>query len=270
MIIHEVKPVSVDFASYQADPAYGASDLKLLLSQCPKALWHSKHNELAPPKLPTPAMKLGSMIHKKVLEPDDFDKEYVVLEEKRTKEGKKLALEYEQKGLTTYTPADAKVIDNMTLAICQHPEAHALLDKGQSEQSFWWAHSSTGLDCKCRCDKIHNDTIVDLKTCGEGGASPKAFTSSILKFMYHVQAAHYLQGTGADRFIFVAIEKVFPYNIGIYELDNDFIDLGYELQEQALLKISEATKTGLWRGYTDECTSGIQTLCPPYWLLNND
>ena len=180
MIIHEVKPVSVDFASYQADGAYSASDLKLLLSQCPLALWHSKHNELAPPKLPTPAMKLGSMIHKKVLEPDDFDKEYVVLEEKRTKEGKKLALEYEQKGLTTYTPADAKVIDNMTLAICQHPEAHALLDKGQSEQSFWWAHSSTGLDCKCRCDKIHNDTIVDLKTCSEGGASPKAFTSSIL------------------------------------------------------------------------------------------
>ena len=81
MIIHEVKPVSVDFASYQADPAYGASDLKLLLSQCPKALWLSKHNELAPPKLPTPAMKLGSMIHKKVLEPDEFDKEYVVLEE---------------------------------------------------------------------------------------------------------------------------------------------------------------------------------------------
>ena len=41
MIIHEVKPVSVDFASYQADGAYSASDLKLLLSQCPKALWHS-------------------------------------------------------------------------------------------------------------------------------------------------------------------------------------------------------------------------------------
>tara|TARA_B100000963_G_scaffold329548_1_gene318947 strand:- start:1937 stop:2743 length:807 start_codon:yes stop_codon:yes gene_type:complete len=268
MIIHEVKPVSVDFASYQADPAYSASDLKKLLSQCPKALWHSKHNELAPPKLPTPAMKLGSMIHKKVLEPDDFHKEYVVLEEKRTKEGKKLALEYEQKGLTTYTPADAKVIDDMTLAICQHPEAHALLDKGQSEQSFWWTHSSTGLDCKCRCDKIHNDTIVDLKTCGEGGASAKAFTSSIMKFMYHVQAAHYLQGTGADRFIFVAIEKVFPYNIGVYELNNDFIDLGYELQEKALFEISEANQSGIWKGYTD--ADGIQTLEPPHWAINND
>jgi len=270
MIIHEVKPVSVDFASYRSDPAYSASDLKILLSQCPKALWHSKHNELAPPKLPTSAMKLGSMIHKMVLEPDDFHKEYVVLEEKRTKEGKKLALEYEQKGLTTYTRSDAKVIDNMTLAICQHPQAHALLNKGQSEQSFWWTHSATGLDCKCRCDKIHNDTVIDLKTCGEGGASPKAFTSSILKFMYHVQAAHYLQGTGAERFIFIAVEKVFPYNIGIYELENDFIDLGYELQEKALLEISEATTTGIWSGYTDKCSDGIQTLEPPHWATNNE
>ena len=86
--------------------------------------------------------------------------------------------------------------------------------------------------------------------------------------MYHVQAAHYLQGTGADRFIFVAIEKVFPYNIGVYELNNDFIDLGYELQEKALFEISEANQSGIWKGYTD--ADEIQTLEPPHWAINND
>ena len=268
MIIHEVKPVSVDFASYQSDPAYSASDLKLLLSQCPKALWHSKHNELAPPKLPTPAMKLGSMIHKKVLEPDDFRKEYVQLEEKRTKEGKKLALEYEQKGLTTYTPADAKVIENMALAICQHPQANALLSQeiGQSEQSFWWTHKATGLPCKCRCDYVVDDMIIDLKTCQEGGASPDKFTRTICNFHYELQASHYLQGVGAKNFIFVAVEKVFPYSIGIYELSNNFIEKGYELQEQTLSKILEATKTGFWRGYSNSEPNGILKLTPPKWF----
>jgi len=214
-------------------------------------------------------MKLGSMIHKWILEPDAFPSSYALLEEKRTKKGKELCLEYEKQGITILTPSDATLLDHMMLAICQHPVAHELLDQGKSEQSFWWSHSATKLDLKCRCDKINGDTVVDLKTTGEGGASPESFTRTITNFSYHLQAAHYLQGTGAKRFIFVAIEKVFPYNIGIYELDNEFIDTGYELQEQALLKISEATQTGKWVGYTDTEPNGIQTLDKPYWLNSN-
>jgi len=269
MIIHEIEPLSVDFASYRSDPAYSASDLKIVTKQNLKALWHSKFNELAPPKLPTPAMKFGTAFHAMCLEPDEFHGNFKVVEDKRTKKGKELCLEYEKQGKTILTPSDATLLDHMMLAICQHPVAHELLDQGKSEQSFWWSHSATKLDLKCRCDKIHNDIVIDLKTTGEGGASPKAFTSSIVAFNYHLQAAHYLQGTGAKRFIFVAIEKVFPYNIGIYELDNEFIDTGYELQEQALLKVSEAIETGKWLGYTDSEPNGIQTLDKPYWLNSN-
>ena len=79
-----------------------------------------------------------------------------------------------------------------------------------------------------------------------------------------------MQGTGATNFIFVVIEKVFPYNIGVYKLENEFLDYGYETQEQALLKIFEATQSGKWLGYTDTEPNGIQTLEKPYWLNNND
>jgi len=269
MIIHEIEPLSVDFASYRADPAYSASDLKIVTKQNLKALWHSKFNELAPPKLPTPAMKFGTLFHTMCLENDSFYGQYKVVEDKRTKKGKELALEYEAKGITVITPQDAALADNMLSSIMANEVAYELLDKGKSEQSFWWSHSATKLDLKCRCDKINGDTVVDLKTTGEGGASPESFTRTMTNFSYHLQAAHYLQGTGAKRFIFVAIEKVFPYNIGIYELDNEFIDTGYELQEQALLKISEATQTGKWLGYTDTEPNGIQTLDKPYWLNSN-
>ena len=72
MIINEIEPVTVDFASYQADPAFSASDLKIITKQNARALWHAKFNELAPPKLPTPAMKFGSLFHAMCLEPEEF------------------------------------------------------------------------------------------------------------------------------------------------------------------------------------------------------
>ena len=270
MIINEIEPVTVDFASYKADPAFSASDLKIITKQNPRALWHSKFNELAPPKLPTAAMKFGSFFHAMCLEPEEFTAQYKVVEDKRTKKGKEQALEYEKKGLTVVTPQDAALASNMMSSIMANSTAYDLLDKGKSEQSFWWSHSATGLDLKCRCDKINGDTIVDLKTTGEGGASPDVFTRTITNLNYHLQAAHYLQGTGATNFIFVVIEKVFPYNIGVYKLENEFLDYGYEIQEQALLKIFEATQSGKWLGYTDTEPNGIQTLEKPYWLNNYD
>ena len=270
MIINEIEPVTVDFASYRADPAFSASDLKIITKQNPRALWHSKFNELAPPKLPTAAMKFGSFFHAMCLEPEEFTAQYTVVEDKRTKKGKEQVLAAEKKGMQIGTHQDAALADNMIQSICNNNVAWELLDKGKSEQSFWWSHDATGLDLKCRCDKINGDTIVDLKTTGEGGASPDVFTRTITNLNYHLQAAHYLQGTGATNFIFVVIEKVFPYNIGVYKLENEFLDYGYELQEQALLKISEAVTSGKWLGYTDATNDGIITLDKPYWLSNYD
>ena len=100
MIISEIQPVSVDFASYQADSAFSASDLKIITKQNARALWHSKFNELAPPKVPTPAMKFGTMFHAMILENDSFYSKFKVVEDKRTKKGKEQALEYEKQGIT--------------------------------------------------------------------------------------------------------------------------------------------------------------------------
>ena len=88
-----------------------------------------------------------------------------------------------------------------------------------------------------------------------------------VNFKYHLQAAHYLQGTGAKRFIFVAVEKVFPYSVGVYELSPHFIERGYELQEKALSDIKVKPKSqasGL--DIPDQAPEGIKTLTPPKWL----
>jgi len=107
--------------------------------------------------------------------------------------------------------------------------------------------------------------VIDIKTTGEGGAAPGVFTSTFVNFKYHLQAAHYLQGTGQKRFIFVAVEKVFPYSVGVYELSPHFIELGYQLQEKTLSDIKAAQESGIWAGYSDQEKNGIKTLTPPRW-----
>ncbi len=257
---------------YRASPEWAASDLKYGIDNGLEALYIRKFGKDNPPRIATPAMKLGSMIHKFVLEPDDFSQSYALLEEKRTKKGKELALACEEKGLLTYNSQDKELLDSIEHSLVEDKFAWKYLlskiknKQGKAEQSFWWTHQATGLPCKCRCDYVVDDTVIDLKTCGEGGASPDKFVKAIVNFKYHLAAAHYLQGTGAKRFIFVAVEKVFPYSVGIYQLSQSFIDKGYELQEQTLQEILEATTTKQWRGYTNACPDGIQTLTPPKWI----
>ena len=87
----------------------------------------------------------------------------------------------------------------------------------------------------------------------------------LLKLSFHsstIYRLHYLQATGAKRFIFVAVEKIFPYSVGIYELSPHFIERGYELQEQTLSDIKQAQESGIWKGYTNYEPEGIKTLTP--------
>jgi len=267
-----VTSVDIDEQVYRSDPAIAASDLKYAIDHGLEAFNIYKYGKNNPPRIATPAMKLGSMIHKWILEPDVFPSSYALLEEKRTKKGKELALACEEKGLLTYTSQEKELLDNIEHSLVENNFAWKYLlsnvknKQGLAEQSFWWKHRETGLQCKCRCDFVIDDMVIDLKTTGEGGASPDKFTKTIVNFHYHMAAAHYLQGTGAKRFIFVAVEKVFPYSVGIYELSPHFIERGYELQEQALSDIKQAQESGIWKGYTNYESEGIKTLTPPKWL----
>ena len=255
---------------YRADKAIAASDLKYAVSNGLQAFHTYKYGIDNPPRVATPAMKFGSMFHKAILEPKDFANSYQLLDDKRSKRGKELALAFQTRGIETYTSTEFDTI----AAIRKSLEKNAFVSKylindieGASEQSYWWTHKATGLQCKCRCDYvIHSDMVIDLKTTGEGGASPDKFTRTICSFFYHLQAAHYMQGTGAKKFIFVAVEKVWPYTVGVYELSGSFIEKGFQLQEQTLQQIKQAQESGIWAGHSDQEPDGIKTLTPPKWI----
>jgi len=253
---------------YRAAKDWAASDLKSVIDYGLEATYIRKFGKDNPPKVATPAMKFGSMIHKFILEHSDFNKCYGLLDDKRSKVGKAKALVMQEQGVQTYTSAELDTLIGIEQSIYKNDFCGEILNKssGKAEQSFWWTHRETGLPCKARCDYVVDDMVIDLKTTGEGGANPDKFTRSIVNFHYHLQAAHYLQATGAKRFIFIAVEKTHPYSVGVYQLSQNFIEKGYELQEQTLQEILEATTSKFWRGYTNACPDGIQTLTPPKWI----
>jgi hypothetical protein len=249
-----------DDKGYFDDPAYSQSDLKAVLD-CPQLLWEMKHNG-GRRKLPTAAMQSGTIDHMAVLEPDRFDKTYAVCGPRNTKAGKAAAKAAEDAGLEPITQAQYVEAHNVNAAIRQHPLAKQLLVDGQPEVSVYGEDASTGLKVKGKLDWFNDDRIIDLKTVGPGGASPAAFTKQIVNFKYHLQAAHYLEMTGAEAFIFLVVEREPPYQIGIYELDDNALAEGRWLRKKALDTVAFCRAANSWPGYTP---NQPQTLSLPSW-----
>ena len=92
----------------------------------------------------------------------------------------------------------------------------------------------------------------------------------LLELLFHLSIIYRLltifKVLEQKRFIFVAVEKVHPFSVGVYELSPHFIERGYELQEQTLSDIKQAQESGIWKGYTNYEPEGIKTLTPPKWL----
>ena len=200
-----------------------------------------------------------------VLEPDELTKRYQLAPDRRTNAGKAAVVEMAAAGIEAVSEADLAQALQMADAVRSNSTAAMLLSNGQAEQSFWWDDIATGMRCKCRPDWFDGETIVDLKTCQD--ASPAGFAKAVAAFHYQLQAAHYLCGTLAKRFVFAAVEKTAPYAVGVYELDAEAMVHGSVLRHTSLQKIQDCRAINSWPGYTD---GGIQTLQLPGWALKDN
>lgn len=248
---------------YHADPAISASHLHAVAAS-PYHYWKRFLDPQRAPVEPTAAMRLGTLVHCAVLEPDDLLQRYGVCGPRNTNAGKEQAAAMAADGIEAVTEADMALALSMCAAVREHPAAAALLAAGKAEQSFWWDDIPTGLRCKCRPDWYTGTTIVDLKTTTD--ASPAGFAKSVANFRYHVQANHYLAGTSAERFVFIAVEKTYPYAVGVYELDLAAMEHGEALRRANLAVIADCRTIGEWPGYG----TGIQALSLPQWAMRTD
>lgn len=243
---------------YHLHPAVSASHLHYI-AQSPFHYWSRFINPDRNPVEPTAAMRLGSLVHCAVLEPDQLQYRYSRCASRATKAGKEQAFNLASRGIEAVSDADWELAIAMNNAVNLHPAARKLLQEGEAEQSYFWEDSRTGLQCKCRPDWLNGSTIVDLKTTQD--ASPKGFAKSVANFRYHVQASHYLSAGFADRFVFIAVEKTYPHAVAVYELDAVALNLGESLRLDNISRIAECRALNKWPSYSDN----ELTLSLPVW-----
>lgn len=253
---------------YSAYPALRCSLLKEIL-RSPAHFRHALEN----PREQTPAMRLGSDIHTAILEPLRFRSSYVVSQkfDRRTKDGKAQAEAFEaaNAGKVIVDEETYKRIDGCVQSVYQNELAKAELVGGRAEAAFIWNDFESGIDCKAKPDFLRERerVLVDVKTTSD--ASPAAFSRDLAKYLYHVQAAYYLDGVSAvagtrfDTFRIVAVETTAPFAVAVYELNSATIEKGRELYRRALHNYAECRALDAWPTYSNH----IKPIGIPNWAF---
>jgi hypothetical protein len=252
-------------AEYHSSPAISKSGLDLIRKAPALYKWRRDN-----PSEPTPAMRLGTLTHSAVLEPEDFSAGTIVRPDgidRRTSTGKAAWTEFEQLaiGKEIISAEESAKLAAIRDAVRAHPAAaKALAGSPTIEQSIFW--ESDGIACRCRPDAVtERGVIVDLKTTRD--ASPDGFAKSVAQYRYHVQAAYYSDGYEAAfgepprGFVFIAVETEPPYLVAVYVASEAMTSRGRMDYQQDLDTFRECRDTDTWPGYA---TAPI-TLDLPKW-----
>ena len=256
----------------------------------PQHYWAKYIDPNRQPFAPTDDMRIGTLIHAAVLEPDEVGNRYIVLPEEapnrptsRQINAKKpspetLAAidwwrEFEEKAKgKEIVPAEwLETAWNCRKAIFAEPYASRLLSNGgTAEQSIFATDPETGILMKCRPDFLTPQGImVDIKSARD--ASEDGFGRAIGDRRYYVQHPFYGDtfkhafGETMKHFFFVAVEKTYPYNVGVYYLDEEQIEKGRERYKKDIRVIQEVRSgNGEYPGGYTAKTGPRRANIPPF------
>lgn len=163
------------------------------------------------------ALDMGSALHCILLEPDEFDKRFIVAPQfnRRTNQGKEdeaaFLRDVEGMGMTVMDAEQGRKLQLMRDSAMAHPAARWLLEaEGHAESSFYWNDEETGELCRTRPDRYlkKHPVMLDVKKV----ADMDRFARHVEEFRYHVQDAMYREGfkqvTGEQPgFFFLAVSE---------------------------------------------------------------
>ena len=249
---------------YHADGAISRSGIMKFL-ESPYKYYAEYLNPNRPVKESTKAMDFGTAFHTIILEPELFDKKYIMKPQtqylkdigKNAWEMYKTTLEYvENCGLEVLSYEDFNLLADMNNALMNNKQARELIENATYESSYFWTDEHSGLQVKCRPDILHTNMIVDLKTCVS--ASSQAYQKAMIDGCYHIQGAMIREGvkklTGRDisTVINICCEKTYPFEVGIKIISESALEAGHMKFKQALLDIKRCIEYNDWCGYEPE------------------
>lgn len=241
---------------YHAQSSISKSGLDLI-RKAPAVYRWRKDN----PQPPTPAMRMGTLVHTAILEPDRMSELIVApTVDRRTSAGKAewAAFLIESEGKEIATAEELEQLSAIRDAAWSHPACRKALGMiAEVETSIGW--QIDGIDCRCRPDAIlTNGVILDVKTTR--GATADEFAKSCAQYRYHVQAAFYSDGYKAafgdppKGFIFLAVETEVPHLCAIYVASEAMTVRGRADYEADLRTYSRCMETGEWPGLSETPT----------------
>ena len=253
------------FEEYQSIKALNGSSIVHMRRSAMKF----KH-ELDNPTSPSPAMELGVITHRLILEPETVGDLAVWGEEEdqKVRRGKlwdEFRRVHEGSIILTVNERDA-VLAMAHAALSHSPIRKYANAEGPSEVSMFWRHPHTGRKFKARVDKIVGDppTLVDLKTTRDSRSfrfGPQAYSLG-----YVVKMANYWNGyrtlTGIEPQVkLLAIESKAPHESVVYHVPRELLVLGYDELENLVWKLDDCEKDDAWPPAEMEETN----LCLPPW-----
>jgi exodeoxyribonuclease VIII len=248
-----------------AKPELSQSTIKTILAQSPA---HTRY-QLDNPTESTPAQKLGTAAHCRILERDKFGEQYAVAPacDRRTKDGKTIyeAFLAEHGGKQIISADDLEQIEGMAAAIDAHPLAGALFRSGSAEVSMFGRLN--GIPVKGRADYLYeaDGVIIDLKTTMD--ASPAEAQRYAVKYGLHIQQFVYAEiyrsitGRAPADFVFVLVEKNPPFGVAVVRLTPEAVKAAKAEVNRALDIWQQCEKSGVWPGYGDN----VITVDLPAW-----
>jgi exodeoxyribonuclease VIII len=216
----------------------------------------------------TEAMLFGAVCHKLILEPQDFEKEYIVEPEfnKRTNQGKEdyqaFLTSIEEKKLTPIPPATmlkAKELVTQLMGTPAHNYVHQLSKK---EDRFDMIHE-TGLPVCGYIDGVGDNFNIEVKIVTS--ADTDDIIRDFYKMKYHIQAGIYNWANGKPIY-YLVIENSFPYLPRIFKASDEYVMEGKKAFNKAMKDFKFCLDTDSFdMGY--EFHNGIEpaTLTLPGW-----
>lgn len=253
---------------YWTLPALNHSSIKYIDESPAKYMWQLKH-----PRPPSPAQRIGQIIHKALLEPFDFDNVYSIQPkfDKRTKKGRELSENWTKDhiGKLPISEDEFSFAEHLINKVEKDSFYKQFFIGDIKEQVFLAYNDKYKLWTKCKVDNflVSSNVIVDVKTTDN--AQPHHFNVDITKYSYLTQAAWYfdiiasVQGKKPDAFVIIAVEKSRDNDMQAYYFDEYDISLGRKIYEGWLDVYVECRKSGNWHGYKRDFIK----YKAPEWLL---
>lgn len=192
---------------------------------------------------PTPAMRLGTLVHRMVLGgPETIAYDGT----RRGKDWEAFKAAHSDVEIVTVSERDsARAIAD---AVQRDMRVARLLEGTVKEQRI--TGRLHGREVQGTPDAYDDDTVIDLKTCAD--ARPEAFSWQARKMHYGPQVTWYGDLLGSrKRHILIAVETKAPYPVTVMQLTPAMVDMGRRTYIGWIEMLQACELAGVWPGYSE-------------------